>query len=241
MIALVRYELAVLARSQRWVAPLLAYGAAVAGLGAASGAVSGAASGALGGALGGGLGGGPQTVGQALRWSALLLVPVAAWLTRVALTAEPDAARACVAAAAGPRRAQLAALTAALVAAALVGVGGVAWALVAGGYGAGWPGEVGAGLLVMMTCLLVGSAVGAACNPPLVRRPGAAALATVVFAVVALAWSASPANAAVTSAGPGVPEVPGHGWPSGLALAAAIVLAALVWAVSAAAAARRSG
>lgn len=223
MIALIRYEVALLARSQRWIAPLILYGVSVAGLGAAHGGTY------------------PQSVGEALRWSALLLVPVVAWLTRVILTIEPEAARACVAAAAGPRRAQLAALTAALAAGMVIALGGIAWALVIGAWGKSWPGEVGTGLLAVMTCLLVGSAVGTACNPPLIRRAGTAMLSTTVFAVVALAWSASPANAAVTATGAGVSAVPGHGWPGGLPLAAAVALAGLAWTVSALTAARRSG
>lgn len=51
-----------------------------------------------------------------------MLVPVVAFLTRAMLTAEPDAARACVAAAAGPVRAQLATLIVPLGAGAVIGV-----------------------------------------------------------------------------------------------------------------------
>ncbi len=53
-----------------------------------------------------------------------MLVPVAALLTRSMLTAEPDAARAVVAVASGPARAQLAALAAALGGGAVLGLAG---------------------------------------------------------------------------------------------------------------------
>ena len=223
MIALVRYELALLARSQRWIPPLVLYVLGVVGLGGTSG------------------GSHPQSVGEALRWSALMLVPVVAWLTRSALTGEPDAARACVAAAAGPRRAQVAALTAALAAGMVIAVAGIAWAMTLGAWGKDWLAGLGFGLGAVITCLLVGSAVGTACNPPLIRRPGMAMLSTAVLAILALESGASPANAAVTVAGGGVPGMPGHGWPIGLPLAAAVGLAAAAWTVSARAAARRSG
>ena len=51
-----------------------------------------------------------------------MLVPVVAFLTRGMLTAEPDAARACVCAAAGPVRAQLATLIVPLGAGAVLGL-----------------------------------------------------------------------------------------------------------------------
>jgi hypothetical protein len=79
VIALVRYQAALLLRSQRWVAPLLGYAALV------------AVSTSIGG----------QSLADGLDWSAAMLVPGVAWLTRSVLTAEPAAARACVAAAGG--------------------------------------------------------------------------------------------------------------------------------------------
>lgn len=83
MIPLLRYQAALLVRSHRWVPPVLLYAVLV--------------------AIGGG--GGGQPLSDGLDWSAAILVPAAAWLTRSMLTAEPAAARACVAAASGPRRA----------------------------------------------------------------------------------------------------------------------------------------
>ena len=129
---------------------------------------------------------GPHGAGltQGLAWSALLLVPVEAWLTRSMLTAEPAAARACVAAAGGPRRAQVAALTAALLAGAAFGLLGVAWEV----FSLGLPrlpatnairtgtafAEVGGGLAAALICLLVGSAIAVffcwARSPTLSRR-----------------------------------------------------------------------
>jgi hypothetical protein len=85
VIALTRYQLSLLLRSYRWIPPAVLFVLGVIGLGGAT-LPNGA-----------GLSEG--------RWSALILVPVAAWLTRSMLTAEPPRLRACVAAAGGPRRA----------------------------------------------------------------------------------------------------------------------------------------
>src|ERR1700759_242614 len=60
-----------------------------------------------------------------LDWSGAMLVPVVAFLTRAMLTAEPDAARACVGAAGGPVRAQLATLLVPLGGGTLLGVAAV--------------------------------------------------------------------------------------------------------------------
>ena len=96
MIALLRYQTAILLRSHRWIFPFIAYGLLVAG-GNATGATSPATSATL-------LATQSTQLAQGLAWSAAMLVPVVAFLTRSMLTAEPDAARACVAAAAGPAR-----------------------------------------------------------------------------------------------------------------------------------------
>jgi hypothetical protein len=227
VIALTWYQLSLLLRSHRWIPPAVLYVLGVAGLG--------------GTALPHGAG-----LTQGLAWSALLLVPVEAWLTRSMLTAEPAAARACVAAAGGPRRAQVAALTAALLAGAAFGFIGVAWEV----FSLGLPrlpatnairtgtafAEVGGGLAAALICLLVGSAIAALLSPPVVRRPAAGMLGTTGAVVIALAWNVSPANAAVRSVGYGSQE---KAWPAGMALLAAVVLLALAWAISAQVAARR--
>ena len=227
MIALTRYQLSLLLRSHRWIPPAVLYVLGVAGLGGA--------------ALPHGAG-----LTQGLAWAALILVPVEAWLTRSMLTAEPAAARACVAAAGGPRRAQLAALIAALLVGAAFGLLGVAWEAFSLGLprlpatnairsGAAFA-DLGGGLGAALICLLVGSAIAALLNPPVVRRPAAGMLGTTGAVVLALAWNASPANAAVRSVGYGSQE---KAWPAGVALLAAVVLLGLAWAISTQVAARR--
>jgi hypothetical protein len=230
LLALTRYHASLLIRSHRWIPPAVLYLLGVVFLGSA-GSPDGAA------------------LAQALSWSALMLVPCAAWLTRAVLTAEPAAARACVAAASGPRRAQLAALIAALGGGAVFGVAGVAWGLITNGVirsaapahaiEAGATASVlFAGLSAAAVCLLVGGAAGAAFNPPVVRRPALAMLGTTVAVVLGLAWSGSPANAAVRSAGYGLRST---SWPPGLPVFVAIALLVIAWAISIALAARRSG
>jgi len=229
VIALTRYQVALLLRSHRWIPPLVLYGLGVVGLGSANP---------------------PYGAGlrDGLSWSALMLVPAIAWLTRSMLTAEPGAARACIAAGGGPRRAQLAALVASLSAGSILAIGGFCWALANCGvirHRFTNTIEVGAtmsvllgGLVATLICLLVGSAVGTLCNPPLIRRPAAAMLSTTGAVVAALAWNVSPANAAVRSAESAPTVSP---WPTGLPVIAAIVLLAAAWTVSALAAAHRTG
>ena len=229
MIALVRYEIGLLLRAHRWIPPTLLFVLGVAGLGGAT--------------LRHGAG-----LSQGLAWSALILVPVTAWLTRSMLTAEPAAARAVVAAAGGPRRVHLAALIAAGLAGAVLGLIGVIWEV----FSLGLPrsaatnsiqtgrafADVGGGLVAALICLLVGSALAALLNPPVVRAPATAILGTTGAVVLALAWNASPANAAVRGVGYGHLA---RTWPTGAALAVAIFLAGLAWAISAQVAARRGG
>ncbi|MGN6792807.1 MAG: hypothetical protein ACTHJW_10535 [Streptosporangiaceae bacterium] len=147
MIALTRYQLSLLLRSYRWIPPAVLFVLGVIGLGGAT--------------LQNGAG-----LSEGLAWSALMLVPVGAWLTRSMLTAEPPAARSCVAAAGGPRRAQLAALVAAAVVGAALGLMGVIWELVnlgvprsvlSNGIEVGTLiSDVGGGLAAGLVCLLVG-------------------------------------------------------------------------------------
>jgi hypothetical protein len=229
VIALTRYQLSLLLRSYRWIPPAVLFVLGVIGLGGAT--------------LPNGAG-----LSEGLAWSALMLVPVEAWLTRSMLTAEPPEARACVAAAGGPRRAQLAALIAAAAVGVALGLLGVGWELVSLGVPRSAasngiePGmllsDVGGGLAAGLVCLLVGSAVAAFLNPPVVRRPAAAMLATTGAVVLALAWNGSPANAAVRSIGYGAEE---HTWPAGVALVSAVALAVVAWAISVQVAARREG
>src|ERR1700722_5877071 len=114
MTVLIRYQLSLLLRSHRWIPAAVVYVVGVVGLGGVGGSVTRNGS----------------ALAQGLSWSALMLVPVEAWLSRSVLTAEPPAARAVVAAATGPRRAQLAALGAALSFAAIFGLIGVGWEVI---------------------------------------------------------------------------------------------------------------
>ncbi len=235
MIALLRYHTAILVRSHRWIFPLIAYGLLVLAVGAE----------------------GSTPLAQTLDWNAAMLVPVVAFLTRSMLTAEPDAARACVAAAAGPVRVQLAALLTGAGAGAVLAIPGVCFAVLlsapAAGQqpppageiskitaAAGHPGILAAGLVTAVVCLLVGSAVGALCNPPLLRHPGAAMLTTLAVAIFALASDVSPASAALRhrSTTRAVSPLAAH-WPGTTPLLAAACLLAVTWTASTYAAARR--
>jgi hypothetical protein len=213
--ALLRYQAAVLLRGYRWVGPLLVYATLLMFLG------------------------GPQPLGQGLGWSAAALVPAVAWLTRAALTAEPAAARACVAVAGGPHRAHLAALAAALA-------GGAALALAGAGYELArcqWPAHrvhlpatLGAGLVAAAVCLLVGSAIGTLCNPPVIRHPAVAVLGTIGAVIFALVAEVSPANAALRGS---ALRTTAPVWIAWLPLLVALGLVAVAWLLSTVIAARR--
>jgi len=224
-----RYQSAILLRSHRWILPVIAY-AALVGAGSAGGGAS---------PLSGGLG-----------WSAAMLVPVVAFLTRSMLTAEPDAARACVAAAAGPARAQLAALLTALGGGVVLAVAGAVIEVLTCDSvmraplategdkitaTAAHPQVLLAGLATAAVCLLVATAVGALLNPPLLRHPGLAILSTLTAVIVALVSDVSPAGAALRH----VAASPAAQWPGTEPLVAALGLAAVAWTASALAAARR--
>jgi hypothetical protein len=179
--ALVRYQLALLLRGQRWLPPLLLH-AGVLVVGVRAG----------------------QPVLDALGYAAAPLVPVAAWWVRVCVTGEPEASRHCVAAAVGPGRAHLAALLAAVVVSLVSGVVSVVVvAVVSDPHTTGravevpvWP-AARAGLLATAACALLGTAVGVVCNRPVVGRRGWAVASTVLVALCALVVGGSPANAAV--------------------------------------------
>ncbi|MGW2179562.1 ABC transporter [Streptomyces sp. NPDC001732] len=182
MTALLRYRVALLVRSQHWLAPVLLY-AAFLGIGVQWG----------------------QPVLDSLGYAAAGLLPVTAWLVRLCVNQEPPAARTVVAAAAGPARAHLAALLTALGCAGLLGTAGTAIVLViskpAGADNAVrvplLPAGV-AGLLAAACCALLGAAVGALCTRPLLHRRGWSVVATVAAVLPALVADGSPANSAVT-------------------------------------------
>jgi hypothetical protein len=229
--ALLRYQTAILLRSHRWIFPLIAYGLLIA-VGAA----------------------GSTSLAETMDWSGAMLLPVAAFLTRGMLTAEPDAARACVSAAAGPVRAQLATLIVPLGAGAVLALAATVLDVLTAaaaasaprpGLGAkvaaaaGHPGIVAAGLLIALVCLLVGSAVGALCNPPLLRHRAAAMLSTLAAIIVALVTEVSPANAAISHTTAQAAGPLAANWPGAGSLLGAACLLALTWAVSVLAATRR--
>lgn len=222
MTALIRYQTALLLRSHRWLPPFVLYGAFLA-IGVRTG--------------------GP--ILDSLGYAAAVLVPVAAWLVRVATTNEPAAARHCAAAAAGPARAHLAGLLSALLCATVLG--GLGTLLVAVGSDPHTSDRriavpaaeaTAAGLLATLACALLGTAVGALCNRPVLRTPGRAIPATLLAALLVLLPGGSPANAAVSGlvdgSHSGTVTVP---WGP---LAAAVVLAAAAMAAACRLSSRRT-
>lgn len=219
--ALLRYHAALLLRSQRWLPPVLLY-AAFLGIGVQGG----------------------QPLLDSFGYAAAVLVPVTAWLVRICVTGEPDAARHCTAAAVGPARAHLAGMLVALSAGWVLALAGGAFILVAGDPHSA-DGKVAvpllpaaaAGLFGGFACALFGTAVGALCNRPLLRSTGWAVPSTLLAALLVLVLGGSPANAAVRGLVEGsrtgtvaLPWLP-------LAVSAAVAAAAL--AVSCAVARRR--
>lgn len=231
MIALLRYQTAIMLRSHRWIFPLIGYALLIA-VGAA----------------------GSTSLAETLDWSGAMLVPVVAFLTRGMLTAEPDSARACVSAAAGPVRAQLATLIVPLGAGAVLGLAAAVFDVLTAEAAANTPasglqgkvtaaldhpGIVLGGLLIAFVCLLVGSAAGALCNPPLLRHPAAAMLSTLAAIILALAASVSPASAAISHNTAAAANPLAANWPGTGSLVGAACLLAVTWGVSVMAATRR--
>ena len=217
MIALLRYQSANLLRSHRWILPLIAYALLISAGGAGSGEALTAPQ-------------RMQLLADGLDWSAAILVPVVAVLTRSMLTAEPGAARACVAAARGPARAQLATLITAFAGGAALGLAGVAYELATCGHKTALLVPLTEGLGKALVCVLVGSAVGTLFNPPLIRHSAAALLSTIAAVVVALASSVSPASAALRGNGA---TIQAAAWPAGVPLLAAFGLIVVSWSLSA--------
>ncbi|MEU7059719.1 ABC transporter [Streptomyces sp. NPDC046197] len=222
MTALFRYQAALLARSQRWLPPFILYAAFLA-VGVQSG----------------------QPVLDSLGYAAAGLLPVAAWLVRICVTNEPPAARSCVAAAAGPARAHLACVLVALsVAAGLGSAASVVVTLISDPVTADHRVRVpvlqagAAGLLAALVCALLGTAVGAVTNRPVLRSPGRAVPAMLLAALLAVVAAGSPAQAAVYGLVTGSRS--GRVPLSLLPLAGAGAIAAAAVAVSCAFSARRS-
>lgn len=183
MTALIRYQAALLLRSQRWLAPVLLY-LAFLGIGIRPG----------------------QPVLDSLGYASAGLLPVTAWLVRICVGQEPPAARTVVAAAVGGApRAHLASLLAALGCAGLLGTVATAVVLLVSDPADArhtvrvpLPAAGLAGLLAAACCVLVGAAAGALCSRPLLHRRGWSVAATVLAALLALVAGGSPAKYAVT-------------------------------------------
>ncbi|MFC9757677.1 ABC transporter [Streptomyces sp. NPDC056921] len=182
MTALLRYQTALLVRSQRWLAPVLLYAAFV----------------SVGVQWG-------QPVLDSLGYAAAGLLPVTAWLVQLCANQEPPAARTVTAAVVGSPRAHLATLLAALGCAGVLGVAATLTVLLIS-KPANADNSVrvpllpagAAGLLAVACCVLLGAVVGALCTRPLLHRRGWSVAATVLGALLALVTAGSPANTAVT-------------------------------------------
>ncbi|MFH8344081.1 ABC transporter [Streptomyces sp. NPDC018045] len=222
MIPLLRYHFTLLLRSHRWLPPGLLYAALLA-VGVQSG--------------------GPILDSYGV--AAFGLLPLAAWLCRICVTNEPPAARSCAAAAAGPGKAHLACvLTGGLAATFLALVGTAYVSLVADPHASDHRTAVpvlaaaGAGLSAALVCVLLGTAVGALCNWPVLRRTGWSTVSGLLAAVLLLIAGASPANAAVsglvTGSADGTITMP---W---LPLLAGVLIAATAMAVACRLSSRRS-
>lgn len=222
MIALLRYQAALLVGSHRWLPPVILYAAFLA-IGVQSG--------------------GP--ILDAFGWAAAGLLPTAVWLTRICVTNEPPAARNCAAAAVGPGRVHLACvLTASFggLLLALVGTGLVV--LLSDPHSADHQVAVpvlpatGAGLLAALACSLMGTAIGALCNWPVLRSPGWGIPAGLTAALLLSVVGASPANAAIS----GLVTGSAHGTISTpwLPLAATLLLASAATALACGLSSRRT-
>ncbi|MEU5123092.1 ABC transporter [Streptomyces asoensis] len=182
MTALLRYQSALLVRSQRWLPPFLLYAVFLA-VGVQAG----------------------EPLLDSLGYTAAFLLPVAAWLVRICAGGEPPAARSVVGAAAGPARAHLACVLVATGAAAAFGMAAtVVVTLVSDPVGSDHRtrvpvlGAAGAGLLAVLTCALLGAAVGALTAWPVLRSPGRGVPALLLAVLLALVGTGSPAQAAVS-------------------------------------------
>ncbi|MER8043697.1 ABC transporter [Streptomyces sp. NPDC094032] len=198
MTALLRYQAALLLRSQRWLAPFLLYAVFV-GVGVNAG----------------------EPVLGALGYTVAALVPVSAWAVRICLDQEAPAARAVTAAAAGRSRAHLAAVLTATAATLLTGAVAVLAVDVLSEHRAVAPlPAAAAGLLAATVCVLTGTAVGVLTTRPLIRARGWSLTALLLGSLLALVTTGSPAKAAIA---PLITGTVGYPWP---ALAGALVLGA---------------
>jgi hypothetical protein len=172
-LAVVRYHATLFGGSQRWLAPALLYGIAL--------AIDSA---------------GGDKASDAFAYSAAFLVPVTAWMTRSMLTLEPPESSAMVSTLVGPARARLSALSAATIFSLLCGVIGAIVATV-GSSGGASTAEVLAGTCTELICVLLGSAAGAVAAPPLVPETGWGVLLAGLLALGLLIARFSPADLSI--------------------------------------------
>lgn len=182
MTALIRYQAALLLRSQRWLAPVLLYAVLLA-VGVQSG----------------------QPVLDSLGYAAAALLPVTAWLVQLCATQEPPAARTVAAAVAGQPKVHLASLLTAVGCVGILGTAATAIVLlISDPANADHTVRVPlllaglAGLLAAACCALLGAAVGALCTRPVLHRRGWSIAATALAALLSLVTTGSPAKYAVT-------------------------------------------
>jgi hypothetical protein len=207
LLGVVRYYLTLFAGSQRWLAPALLYGIAL--------AIDSA---------------GGDRASDAFAYSAAFLLPVSAWLTRSMLTTEPPEAVSIVATLVGPARARLTALSAATgygLLCALIG------ALVAGVAGSGSTTSTTiAGLCTELICVLLGTAAGAMAAPPLVPSTGWGVLLAGLLTLGLLIARFSPADLSIRAltavSNGGALHFPFYALPFALVVTAAAWAAATV-------------
>lgn len=151
-----------IARSQRFLVPVLLFGVVLAVL----------------------FGGDPGALPEPWAASALLLYPVGAWLTHSVAGTEDDVARTVTVTAAGGGVPVVAGVALAGSAGVVVlSVLAVLWGLVAG-FRTATPGNLLDGLFGHLACGLTGVAVGLVCARPVIRRVGWALLAGLAFVLV---------------------------------------------------------
>ncbi|MEV0276359.1 ABC transporter [Streptomyces sp. NPDC050610] len=222
MTALFRYQAELLLRSHRLLPPLILYALFM-------------AIGVQGG----------QPILDSFGYAGVALLFAAAWLVRICVTNEPPAARHVAAAATSPARVHLASVLTALTCSVLLGTLGTALVAVISDPRSSdrqidvpvGPATL-AGLLTALACALLGTAVGALCNRPLLRGTGWAVPSTAIAALLVLVVDGSPAHAAVTGLVTG--SLSGQVATPLLPLAATAVLAAAATAIACALSSRRS-
>lgn len=174
MRALVGYQVATLARSQRWVGPFVTYLALLAFVYASEA--------------------GPAVVAFGVTGYALFVV--SAWLTTATLGAENEIARQVTAATVGSQlKVQVATLTAAAAGALALAVVAVGWALVANSANTSGVKPVLGGLGLHALFAFLGTATGALLGRPLVTASGQAALGILAVAMLSLIVPGSPVQA----------------------------------------------